>query len=111
MALYFDSRNSGYRKRTRKDIVGADTVEETRERFGLQKSEIAELMGMSGANYSRCLTKGKFLLFRFYAALDAIENVALNKAIKDVSTLHKMKSGLKLINDDELVSSNDDDNI
>jgi len=84
------------KRNRRKDVVCAYDVEEMRIRFGLKKGEFAELMGISHTQYNNCEKKGGFLSFRVYAALDAIENVALNKAMKDVAVLHKIKSGMKL---------------
>lgn len=80
----------------REDIISSDTVEEMRKKFSLKKNELAILMGLSDTQYRRCELKGGFLAFRFYAATDAIENAVLNKAMRDVAVLHKIKSGLKI---------------
>lgn len=91
-----------FRKRNRrKDVVRADVVEDFRIKIGLKKSELAELMNMSSQQYNRCLAKNGFLSFRFYGALDAIENVALNKAMQHVREIQKIKSSLLLVDDDE----------
>lgn len=98
------------RSQKRKDIVMANEVESAREAFGLKKNEMAELMGISAVRYSICLEQNSFLLFRYYAALDAIECVALNKALRDVVKLHELRTGNSLLNnkdDTEEVSSND----
>jgi hypothetical protein len=83
----------------RTDVIGVDVVEELRKKFNLKKGEFAELMGISHNQYNNCKKKRGFLCFRVYAAIDAIENMALNKAMKDVATLHKIKSGLQLFDD------------
>jgi hypothetical protein len=100
------------RSQKRKDIVTADQVELAREGFGLKKNEMAELMNLTSVSYSEGLKKGTFLLFRYYAALDAIECVALNKALRDVVKLHELRTGnqIMLTKDDlEASGSNDDD--
>lgn len=108
MALYFDQRNFLYKKKRRADVVDAEVVESTRKRFGLKKGEFAELLGLSNARYSRCLNQNRFLSFRFDAALNAIENVAINKALKDVANLHKIKTNLRTTNADYEVDDNNE---
>jgi DNA-binding transcriptional regulator YiaG len=98
------------RRFRRTDVVSVDTVEDLRVRFGLKKGEFAELMGISHSQYNNCEKKRGFLSFRVYAAIDAIENMALNKAMKDVATLHKIKSGLQLFDDANEDGSNDESN-
>ena len=78
--------------------VNSLDVEETREKFKLNKGEFASLMNITAVSYSNCLRKGYFTAFRFYAAIDALENVVLKKALKDVELLHKIKTGLELTN-------------
>lgn len=98
MSGFISERN--FRKRNRrKDVYSADDVEKMRIRFGLRHGEFAELMGMGNTQYNTCRKKGGFLSFRVNAAVEAIENVTLNKALKEVAQLHKMKSGLKLVTD------------
>ena len=104
MARYFV--DNFFKSRRRKDVVSSEVVEEVRERFKLKKYEMAELMGLNNSYYGMCLRRGVFLSFRFYGALDAIENAALNRAMRDVSSLHKLKSGLHLTDGDNLDGSN-----
>lgn len=98
------------RRFRRTDVIGVDTVEELRKKFSLGKGEFAELMGISHSQYNNCEKKRGFLSFRVYAAIDAIENAALSRAMKDVATLHKIKSGLQLFDDGEADDSNDKSN-
>jgi len=98
------------RRFRRTDVIGVDTVEELRKKFNLKKGEFAELMGISHNQYNNCEKKKGFLCFRVYAAIDAIENIALNRAMKDVATLHKIKSGLQLFDDMKEDGSNDESN-
>lgn len=91
MSEYFQRK-----KFRRTDIVKPEIVEETRKKFGLNKSEFAELMGIGVNHYKRCEDKGGFLSFRFYAAVDAIELSAIKKAHDVVKHLAEVKSGLKI---------------
>lgn len=96
MSDYFTKSNFQKRRNRRKDIVRPDVVNEFREKFGLKKYEMAELMGISGNQYNNCEKKGGFLSFRFYAAVDAIELSAIKKAHDVVKHLAELKSGLKI---------------
>ena len=105
MSGFISERN--FRKRNRrKEVYSADDVEKIRVKFGLKHGEFAGLMGMGNTQYNLCKKKGGYLSFRVHAALDAIENVALNRAMKDVVLLHKIKTGMKLVSDEELTDSN-----
>jgi DNA-binding XRE family transcriptional regulator len=95
------SSEIGRRRFRRVDVVDYETVENLRKKFCLKKGELAELMGISHKQYNNCEKKNGFLSFRVYAAIDAIENAALSRAMKDVATLHKFKSGLKLFDADK----------
>lgn len=98
MALFFHSQNLRHKKRKRSlESVGCDVVEEAREKFGLSKGEMSDLMGFSRqSTYTSCLKRGAFPSFRFYAAIDAIELSAMKKAFNIAKELAEIKSGLKI---------------
>lgn len=100
MSEFFTRSNFHKRRNRRRDIVKPDVVNEFREKFGLKKYEMAELMGISGNQYNNCEKKGGFLSFRFYAAVDAIELSAIKKSLDIVKQLAEVKSGINL--DDKL---------
>lgn len=86
-----------FRKRNRrKDVISVEDVEESRIRFGLNKTEFAELMGIRVNQYIRCEKKGGFLAFRYYAALDAIELNIMRKSQESLKKLTEMRTGVKI---------------
>jgi hypothetical protein len=96
VANYFNNKFWIFKKEKRRDVVSSEIVEKTRLKFGLAKNEMAKLLGLSNQHYTNCLNKKTFIAFRFYSAVDSIENQALKKAVKDVIFLHKIKTGLSI---------------
>jgi hypothetical protein len=111
VANYFNNRFWIFKKEKRRDIVSSEVVEKTRKQFGLNKNEMAKLLGLSNQHYTNCLNKKSFIAFRFYSAVDAIENQALKKAIRDIIFLHKIKTGLSIANIDDNGLVDDEDEI
>ena len=84
------------KRNRRKDVISFNKVEKTRELLKLKKKEFAELMGISATHYRNCERKGMFVAYRYYAAIDAIENTALRKAIKNIASINQIKSTLNI---------------
>jgi hypothetical protein len=104
MSYFF--KNGFWAKKTenRRDVARSDLVEKTRLKFGLKKGEMAKLMGLSNQHYTNCLNRGHFVAFRFYSAVDAIENQALKRAVENIIFLHKVKTGLNIDNIDSALA-------
>ncbi len=84
----------------RNDVISYDVVEETRLKFGLTKKAFSQIMGFKQpAQYYNCEKKGIFIAYRFYAAIDALENRALKRAFNEVVALQNAKRHLNLVDD------------